>query len=106
MQNSEHFAALTACVTMAGTTNESMFPHAGDTTVEPPRDEESAIHPIQPTKPYNFDDVRGWRAYRVLQPCKGMIHDVRRRLPYYWSDLYYSLTYRTFASTVRIYFVK
>jgi hypothetical protein len=35
-----------------------------------------------------------------------MYHDVKRRLPYYWSDISDALTYRAFASTVRMYFVK
>lgn len=34
-----------------------------------------------------------------------MYHDVKRRLPYYWSDIKDAWTYRTFASTVRMYFV-
>ncbi len=56
--------------------------------------------------PYNFDNEVGWRRYRVLRPGRGMYHDVKRRLPYYWSDIADALTYRTFASTVRIFFVK
>jgi hypothetical protein len=35
-----------------------------------------------------------------------MYHDVRRRLPYYGSDIKDALTYRIIASTVRMYFVK
>lgn len=35
-----------------------------------------------------------------------MYHDVRRRLPYYLSDITDAFTYRTIASTVRMYFVK
>lgn len=34
-----------------------------------------------------------------------MYHDVKRRLPYYWSDITDAFTYRAFASTVRMYFV-
>lgn len=56
--------------------------------------------------PYDFDNQRGWRAYRVLRPGWGMYHDVKRRLPYYRSDITDAWTYRTFAGTVRIYFVK
>lgn len=56
--------------------------------------------------PYDFDNERGWRSYRVLRPGRGMYHDVKRRLPYYWSDITDAWTYRTFAGTVRIYFVK
>lgn len=48
----------------------------------------------------------GWRQNRNLQPFRGMIHDVRRRLPWYWSDIRDGLNYRTFAATVRMYFVK
>ncbi|KAH6669831.1 HCO3 transporter family-domain-containing protein [Halenospora varia] len=49
---------------------------------------------------YTFDNLKGWRKYRVLRPCRGMYHDIRRRLPYYWSDITDAWTYRTFASTV------
>jgi len=56
--------------------------------------------------PYDFDKERGWRRYRVLRPGRGMYHDVKRRLPYYWSDITDAWNYRTFAGTVRIYFVK
>lgn len=35
-----------------------------------------------------------------------MYHDVRRRLPYYWSDIADAFTYRTVASIIRMYFVK
>ena len=60
----------------------------------------------QKTDPYNFDDARGWRRYRALRPGLGMYHDVKRRLPYYWSDIKDGFNYRTFAGTIRIYFVK
>lgn len=55
---------------------------------------------------YAFDGVKGWRKYRVLRPGRGMFHDVRRRLPYYWTDITDAFTYRTLASTIRMYFVK
>jgi len=55
--------------------------------------------------PYSWDDLKGWRSFRMLQPGRGMYHDVRRRLPYYWSDICDGLTYRTFAGFVRIMFV-
>ncbi len=56
--------------------------------------------------PYSFDNEIGWRRYRMLRPGWGMYHDVKRRLPYYWSDITDAMNYRTFAGTVRIYFVK
>ena len=56
--------------------------------------------------PYSFDREHGWRRYRMLRPGWGMYHDVRRRLPYYWSDIKDGVDYRTVAGTVRIYFVK
>ena len=56
--------------------------------------------------PYKWDKRGGWRSYRPLRPGKGMYHDVRRRLPYYWSDIRDGFTYRVFAATVRMYFVK
>lgn len=55
---------------------------------------------------YTFDNLKGWRKYRVLRPCRGMYHEIRRRLPYYWSDITDAWIYRTFASTVRMYSVK
>ncbi|KAF2460343.1 HCO3 transporter family-domain-containing protein [Lineolata rhizophorae] len=54
---------------------------------------------------YDFDNARGWRKYRVLRPCLGMYHDVKRRLPFYWSDITDAWTYRTIASIIRMYFV-
>ncbi|KAF7861763.1 uncharacterized protein EAF02_010717 [Botrytis sinoallii] len=54
---------------------------------------------------YRFDGLTGWRRFRMLRPGLGMYHDIRRRLPYYQSDISDAATYRTFASTVRMYFV-
>ncbi|KIW08388.1 uncharacterized protein PV09_01301 [Verruconis gallopava] len=54
---------------------------------------------------YTWDDRSGWRANRNFVPFRGMVHDVRRRLPYYWSDIRDGFNYRTFAATVRMYFV-
>ncbi|KAE9982750.1 hypothetical protein EG327_005758 [Venturia inaequalis] len=47
----------------------------------------------------------GWRQNRNAQPFRGIIHDVRRRVPWYWSDVRDGFNYRTFAATVRMYFV-
>ncbi|KAH9845499.1 putative transporter [Teratosphaeria destructans] len=55
--------------------------------------------------PYSWDNLSGWKSYRTLRPLRGMYWDVRRRLPYYWSDITDGFTYRTFAATVRIFFV-
>jgi len=60
----------------------------------------------QKTDPYDFDDARGWRRWRAFRPGYGMYNDVKRRLPYYWSDIRDGFNYRTFAGTIRIYFVK
>ena len=54
---------------------------------------------------YTWDDQIGWRAWRPLRPFRGMYHDVRRRYPYYTSDIVDGLNYRTFAGTIRILFV-
>ncbi|KAJ9665602.1 hypothetical protein H2201_004294 [Coniosporium apollinis] len=54
---------------------------------------------------YSFDGLTGWQKYRVLRPGRGMYHDVKRRLPYYPSDITDALTYRVIASTIRMYFV-
>jgi hypothetical protein len=53
-----------------------------------------------------YDNAKGRRRWRPLRPFRGMYCDVRRRVPYYWSDFTDGLNYRTFAGTVRIYFVK
>ncbi|KAK4152170.1 boron transporter 1 [Chaetomidium leptoderma] len=54
---------------------------------------------------YTYTGLRGWRRWRALRPGRGMYHDVMRRLPYYWSDISDAWTYRTVASTIRMYFV-
>jgi len=56
--------------------------------------------------PYTWDGTRGWRSYRMLRPGRGMWYDVKRRMPYYWSDIKDGFNYRTFAATIRIFFVK
>lgn len=55
---------------------------------------------------YTYDNLTGWERLRPLRLFRGMYHDVRRRLPYYWSDIRDAFTYRTIASTIRMYFVK
>ncbi|KAF2850063.1 hypothetical protein T440DRAFT_468760 [Plenodomus tracheiphilus IPT5] len=54
---------------------------------------------------YTFKGGKGWRKFRMLQPGRGMYHDVKRRFPYYWSDITDAFTYRAIASTIRMYFV-
>ncbi|KAL1952691.1 hypothetical protein VTO42DRAFT_4443 [Malbranchea cinnamomea] len=54
---------------------------------------------------YHYDNLRGWRRLRPLRPGRGMYHDIRRRVPYYKSDITDAFTYRTLASVVRMYFV-
>ena len=55
--------------------------------------------------PYRWDNLHGWKSYRLLRPFRGIYHDIRRRAPYYWSDWVDGLNYRTMAATVRITFV-
>lgn len=55
--------------------------------------------------PYTWDGLTGWRSYRMCRPFRGMYHDVRRRAPYYLSDIVDGFNYRTMAGTVRIFFV-
>ena len=55
--------------------------------------------------PYSSDNLTGWRSIRSLRPFRGMYYDVKRRLPYYWSDITDGFNYRTFAGAVRIFFV-
>ncbi|KAK5805961.1 hypothetical protein VI817_000219 [Penicillium citrinum] len=54
---------------------------------------------------YTYDNIKGWKSMRVLRIGRGMYHDVRRRLPYYCSDIRDAWTYRTVASIIRMYFV-
>ena len=72
-------------------------------------------HPQAPSPPlprvklaasYSYDNLTGWKSVRILRIGRGMYHDVRRRLPYYWSDIRDAWTYRTVASIIRMYFVK
>ncbi|KAF2451450.1 hypothetical protein P171DRAFT_459489 [Karstenula rhodostoma CBS 690.94] len=57
------------------------------------------------TSSYTFEKQQGWRRWHILRPGRGMYYDIRRRLPYYWSDITDVWIYRIFASTVRMYFV-
>ncbi|KAF3916797.1 hypothetical protein ABW20_dc0108542 [Dactylellina cionopaga] len=59
----------------------------------------------EPRNPYTYAGARGWRKYRPLRPFRGIYHDIKRRLPYYPSDITDAFTYRAVASTIRIYFV-
>ncbi|KAI7512686.1 hypothetical protein KC347_g2224 [Hortaea werneckii] len=54
---------------------------------------------------YTWEGAKGWRAWRFLMPSRGIYHDVRRRLPYYRSDIVDGFNYRTVAGAVRIFFV-
>ena len=55
---------------------------------------------------YTWEGVVGWRSWRPLRPGRGMYHDIKRRLPYYKSDIVDGFTYRMLAATVRMYMVK
>lgn len=55
---------------------------------------------------YTYENFTGWKRLRPLRLFRGMYHDVKRRLPYYPSDITDALTYRTVASIIRMYFVK
>lgn len=54
--------------------------------------------------PYKWREDQGFLA-RCFRPGRGMYHDVRRRLPYYLSDITDGWAYRVFAGTIRIFFV-
>ncbi|KAK5093412.1 hypothetical protein LTR70_004772 [Exophiala xenobiotica] len=54
--------------------------------------------------PYKWRDDQGFWA-RAARPGRGMWYDVKRRLPYYWSDIVDGWAYRVFAGTIRIFFV-
>ncbi|KAK5062884.1 hypothetical protein LTR84_004959 [Exophiala bonariae] len=67
----------------------------------------SQCHPEQGKR--SQDDYQ-WRTdqgfgSRLLRPCRGMYHDVKRRMPYYWGDLREGFTYRVLSGTIRIYFI-
>ncbi|KAL2803423.1 HCO3 transporter family-domain-containing protein [Aspergillus granulosus] len=72
---------------------------------DPSTVESSPIQREKTATSYTYDRLSGWRRYRALHLGRGMYHDVRRRLPYYWSDITDAWTYRTIASTIRMYFV-
>ncbi|KAK3725068.1 hypothetical protein LTR37_000578 [Vermiconidia calcicola] len=55
--------------------------------------------------PYSWEGATGWKAWRCLRPGRGMYYDIKRRAPYYWSDIIDGFNYRTFAGTIRIFFV-
>lgn len=63
------------------------------------RDEESKTLPSNEKASYDSH----FTSY--LYPFAGMIHDVRVRMPHYWSDITDGFTYRTLAATLRIYFL-
>ncbi|KAG8952459.1 hypothetical protein FRC04_004519 [Tulasnella sp. 424] len=52
----------------------------------------------------SFDAVPPRRSGWDLRPFHGMITDVRRRLPYYWSDWKDAWTYRVIPATAMIFF--
>ncbi|KAK5944514.1 hypothetical protein PMZ80_003796 [Knufia obscura] len=54
--------------------------------------------------PYKWQDEQGFWA-RCAHPCRGMWYDIKRRLPYYWSDIIDGWAYRVFAGTIRIFFI-
>ncbi|EPE24606.1 HCO3- transporter family protein [Glarea lozoyensis ATCC 20868] len=91
--------------------SSSSAPNDSSTGTEPdiPSNTEtrsSQLHPKEspPPRPapgYTFDGQTGWEKFRLLRPGWGMYHDVRRRLPFYRSDITDAFTYRTIASTIR-----
>lgn len=48
------------------------------------------------------DGPKWWK----IRLCRGMINDVRRRAPYYWSDWKDAWDYRVVPATVYMYFAK
>ncbi|KAI9899813.1 hypothetical protein N3K66_006274 [Trichothecium roseum] len=63
------------------------------------------LPPLKSSVTYTYDGVKGWRRWRALRPGRGMWQDIRRRFPYYASDITDAWTYRTLASAIRMYFV-
>jgi hypothetical protein len=78
----------------------------GEAKMEDAEQNGDGLDRIKTTESYTFQGQRGWRQWRILRPGRGMYHDVKRRAPFYWSDIRDAFTYRAFASTVRMYFVK
>ncbi|KAJ0327602.1 hypothetical protein COL922a_013421 [Colletotrichum nupharicola] len=66
---------------------------------------DTQLRPVETKMSYSYEDEKGWRRWRVLRSGRGIYHDIKRRLPYYWSDIADAWTYRTVASTIRMYFV-
>jgi hypothetical protein len=81
-------------------------PSAPPSSPEPDEELGPGIEHQRSTVSYSYDEAKGWRRWRALRPGRGMYHDIRRRLPYYGSDITDAWTYRTVASTIRMYFVK
>ncbi|KGO64371.1 Bicarbonate transporter, C-terminal [Penicillium italicum] len=65
----------------------------------------AALPKVNLAASYTYDNLTGWKSVRILRIGRGMYHDVRRRLPYYCSDIRDAWTYRTVASIIRMYFV-
>lgn len=66
----------------------------------------AALPKVNLAASYTYDNLTGWKSVRILRIGRGMYHDVRRRLPYYCSDIRDAWTYRTVTSIIRMYFVK
>lgn len=56
------------------------------------------------TDPYTWSD-EPTLLLRLTHPGRGMYHDLRRRLPYYLSDITDGINYRTLSASIRIFFV-
>lgn len=68
--------------------------------------QEEGNHDLKARREYIFDGEKGWRRCRILRSGRGIYYDIRRRLPYYRSDITDAFTYCIIASTIRMYFVK
>lgn len=74
----------------------------------PPTKDIDLLEPSRTVTPSvrSFDAAPPRRSGWDLRPFHGMITDVRRRLPYYWSDWKDAWTYRVIPATAMIFFAK
>jgi len=86
--------------------SQTDLPSAPPSSPDPDAELGPGIDLQRSTVSYSYDEAKGWRRWRALRPGRGIYHDIRRRLPYYRSDITDAWTYRTIASTIRMYFVK
>jgi hypothetical protein len=88
---------------------------ANDSTIPPSPDADASAKAAQkpsdrhasqnqPNDPEAQDSTSGAERWWMIYPFRGMINDIRRRLPYYLSDWTDAWDYRVVPATVYMYF--